>query len=62
MPIGFWAISRSDIEVMLASQWKQYTRNRLPNHRDIDKVIALLRPKLDTVLEETITEYVVETK
>lgn len=47
MPIGFWGISRSELE----SMWDCRTHRKL-TRQELDKIIRELPEKLDTVIYE----------
>jgi len=59
MPIGFWAVSRSDV--------KDFTNYWLTEHHkeqhyltegELDKIIQTLRAKLDQAYEDVIKDFV----
>ena len=59
MPIGFWAISRRDIEQYLAYKRKEIHKPA-PTVEDINRAIRVLQDNLDNTFEQTLIDFIIK--
>ena len=61
MPIGFWAVSRSDVKDCLAYYMKDYHKDpQLITGKDIDRFNRQVIEKLNNTLQDAFIDYVIE--
>jgi len=62
MPIGFWAVSRSDLIELVKFWMEQYhkPKSKAPSPAKLNAFIKSLRERLDNELEDMVTGFVTE--